>query len=94
MLGVFARLGRRRAEHPHGALEGAPHGRDEELLLGAEQLEEVGLRDADLLGDRLDRRAVEPADRELAHGDLDDLAPALFLAHPRCRQLSHDCCVS
>ena len=64
----------------------APHGGDEELLLGAEELEEVGLRDADPLGDRLHRRAVQAADGELTSGGLDDLAPPLFLADA-CRGL-------
>ena len=78
----------------HGALEGAPHGGDEELLLGAEELEQVGLRHPDLLGDRVDRRAVQPAYGELAHGDLDDLAPPVLFADPRCRHLCHVRCVS
>ena len=89
MLGLRAGLGRRLAEDRHGALEAAPHGRDEEVLLGAEELEQVGLRDADPLGDRLDRRAVQAADGELVDGRLDDLAAALLFGRSRCRLLTH-----
>ena len=48
-----------------GAAEAAPHDGAEQLLLGAEQLEDVRLGDAGCPGDRLGRRAHEPASREL-----------------------------
>ena len=77
-VGVVAGLGGGGAEDRHGALEGAPHGGDEELLLGAEELEQVGLRHPDALSDRRDRRPVQPAYGELTGRRFDDLAAALF----------------
>ena len=59
-------------------LETALHGRQEELLLGSEEPEQVGLRDPDALGDRLGGGAVEARLREGVEGGLDDLL-ATFL---------------
>ena len=56
--------------------EAAPDGLEEELLLRAEEAEDVRLRDAGPAGDVLGGRAVQPADRELDPGRLDDLLAA------------------
>jgi len=58
------------------------------FLLGAEELEQVGLRDADPLGDRLDRRAVQAYTANSRHGRLDNLAAALFLGQSDGRSLT------
>jgi hypothetical protein len=51
-------------------------GLEEELLLRAEEAEDVRLRDAGAAGDVLGGRAVQAADRELDAGRLDDLLAA------------------
>jgi hypothetical protein len=71
-----------------GSLGGAPEGRDhllaravgagqEQLLLGAEEPEQVGLRDAGLAGDDLGRGPVEAALGEVLDRHREDLLTAL-----------------
>ena len=57
---------------------GAVHAGEEQLLLGAEEPEQVGLGDAGLARDRLGRGAVQAPDREVADRDLEDLLAALL----------------
>src|SRR5205814_969635 len=62
---------------------------DEELLLRAEQAEEVGLREPDALGDALGRGAVEAVLAELRDRGFEHLVAALLRGLPlRCR--NHD----
>ena len=72
------------ASRAAGRLEGDPrpaepvaHGGDEEVLLRAEQLEEVRLAHAGALGDRVGRGAVVARPRELGHRGGDDLVASL-----------------
>ena len=64
-------------EHLERPAQAALHRRHEQLLLRAEEAEDVGLRDPDRLRDRLGRAAVEPVLRELDERGLEDLVPAL-----------------
>ena len=59
------------------ALEAMANRRQEELALGAEQLEEVWLRDADPPRDRFGGGAGIPARREFDQGGADDLGAPL-----------------
>jgi hypothetical protein len=76
MVGVPA-LGRP-AERLKRALARALGAGQEEVLLGAEQPEQVRVRDPRRPRDRLGRRAEVPRAGELGHRDLDDL-PAPFV---------------
>ena len=67
------------------SLEAAPDGRDEELALGAEEAEEVGLRDAGPAGDRVGRRAVQAGLGELGARGVEDLLAA-DLCRLACRR--------
>ena len=55
---------------------GALHGRDEELLFGGEELEQVGLRDPRQAGDLRRRRGVKPALGDHALGGRQHRLPA------------------
>ena len=81
-VGVLARRRGLPAERAQNALEAATDGGDEQLLLCPEQLEQVGLGDADPFGDGLDGGAVEAALGELRHGRLEDRLASLLLAEP------------
>ena len=84
-VGVAHRLERRLAGLADGGLahrlerlgHAARGARQEELLLRAEEAEDVRLRDAGPLGDVLGGRAVEPARGELVAGGLEDLLAPL-----------------
>ncbi len=65
------------AEHLRDHLEAAIERGQEQLQLGAEEREHIGLGDADALRDALHRGAVQPAVRELVHGGRDQLLAAL-----------------
>ncbi|HEX7298759.1 MAG TPA: hypothetical protein VF257_07110 [Solirubrobacteraceae bacterium] len=54
------------------AIEAALDGGQEETLLGPEEAEGVRLGDADRVGDRADRRAVQAGLRELLDGGVDE----------------------
>jgi hypothetical protein len=62
--------------------EAAANGLQEELLLGAEEAEDVWLRNAGPAGNVLGGRAVQAADCELRAGRLDDLLAADIRALP------------
>ena len=59
-------------------VEGPLDGSHEELLLGAEEAEEVGLRTAHVRGDRLRRGPVQPGRAEAHDSRPQDLLPALL----------------
>ena len=63
-------------ERQPGSGEALPDHGDEELLLRAEQLEHVWLRDANAFGDGLNGRTVQPVSREFGHRCGDDLLAA------------------
>jgi hypothetical protein len=67
-------------------IEGRADQLQEQRLLGPEHPKHVGLRDARLARDRLDRRTVEPMVRELTSGDTQHLRSPFTSAHTR----SHD----
>jgi hypothetical protein len=63
---------------------------EQELALGGEVVQQPGLADPGLGGDRGDRRAAEALLGERAHGDLQDLLPAGLAARlPRARHGPH-----
>ena len=64
-------------EHLERLAEAPADGGDEELLLRAEEPEEVGLGDAGAAGDVLRRRALEAALGELDHRGVEDVVLAL-----------------
>ena len=70
-------------ESPAGPIEAIPDGREEQVLLGPEQLEQVGLGYTGPASDQLGRGACEPTRGELDGRGRDDLV-ATFL----CRQAS------
>ena len=79
----------RRHVAPDGSLEGEPRppeaaadDREEQVLLRAEQLEDVRLGHAGVPGDRIGRRAHEPACRELLRRGRDDHTASLVGRHP------------
>jgi hypothetical protein len=49
----------------------------EEFLFRRKEPEDVGLRNADSLGDHLRRGAVEAMEREFSHGGFEHFSPAL-----------------
>jgi hypothetical protein len=63
----------------------AADARQEEMLLRAEEPEQVRLRDARARGDGLRRRAGQTAARELGDGDLEDRGAALLGGHAALR---------
>lgn len=67
-------------------IEGCADQLQEKRLLGPEHPEHVGLRDARLVRDRLDRRTVKSMIRELTRGDPQHLGSPFQSAHTR----SHD----
>ena len=64
-------------EHVQGPAHAAFNGGDEELLLRAEEPEDVRLGDPDRSRDRIGRAAVEPMCRELDERRFEDLVPPL-----------------
>ena len=68
----------------------AADARDEELLLRAEEAEEVGLRDPGPLGDRLRRRAVVAGRGELASAASRIASRRSSARHPGGRSGAHD----
>ena len=84
-LRLLAALSLRRPLEELERLAEAPSGRGlEELLLGAEEAEEVRLRDAGPPGDVLGRRAFEAALGELDQGRVEDVVLALRRCQPYC----------
>ena len=78
MQGLLAALALGRAlEQLERLAEAAADGGDEELLLRAEEAEEVRLRDAGPPGDVLGGRALEAALGELDQGGVEDVVLAL-----------------
>ena len=61
-----------RLHRPHDAVGDQVVGGDEQVLLGSEQAEQVGLGDAGPLGDGLGRGAGVAAAGELGHGRGED----------------------
>ena len=84
--GLFAPLALRRALHQLERLaETARNACDVELLLGAEEPEDVGLRDPREAGDLVGGGAVEALLRELGDRCVENLLPPLLLRLPfRC----------
>ena len=83
-------------EEHRDLVEAAADGGEEEVALGREEAEDVGLGDADVGGDRRDLRPLQSAVGEVVDGGLDQRVPALgcrdalarlqsWCSPPRCR---------
>jgi hypothetical protein len=81
-VGGFAKPLEQRVEH-------AVENREEERALALEELEEVRLRDARLLGDRLRRGAVQSVQSEFRERRSQDQLPSLFCRHAAALGRAH-----